>query len=268
MHRHETVELQRADSRTRSPALVYRHTLVVRMTHWISALCLLLLAMSGFQIFNAHPALYWGDRSERPILTLASRTVPTGSLPGLTIFGHRVHGVSVSSGFPGWATIPSTQSLAMGRRWHFFFAWILAITGLVFVLASVLDGHLARDVVPSRLDWQRLPSSIRQHLTLHRPADWRQRYNVLQKVTDTLVILALGPLVVLSGLAMSPALDAAFPWLPVAFGGRQSARTVHFLLTFAFLLFTVVHVVMITATGPIDNLRAMITGWMRSPTEP
>ena len=247
---------------------MYRHSLVVRATHWGAALCLLVLAMSGFQIFNAHPALYWGNRSDRPIFTMAQTRVATGALPGLTVFGHRVPGLSVREGFPGWATIPSYRSLALGRRWHFFFAWLLAIDGVVFVVGSVLNRHLTRELVPSPHDLKTLPDSIRQHLTLHAPSEWRRRYNALQKLAYTLVVLVLGPLVVLSGLAMSPAMDAALPWLPAAFGGRQSARTVHFLITFAFVLFTIVHLVMVTATGPIDNLRSMITGWMRMPAAP
>jgi thiosulfate reductase cytochrome b subunit len=218
--------------------LVYRHRLWVRLTHWINVVCMTILLMSGLQIFNAHPALYWGDASnfDDPLLAI--------------------------SGFSDWATLPGSQWLAMGRRWHFFFAWVFVVNGLIYGLLTMLGGHLRRDLSPSRQDLRRIGHSIAQHLRLRFPkgAEARQ-YNVLQKLTYLAVLCLLCPLIVLAGLAMSPQLDAGYPWLLWLFDGRQSARTIHFVCAFALLAFVVVHLVMVLVSGVWNNLRSMITGW-------
>jgi thiosulfate reductase cytochrome b subunit len=258
------------------PVVVYRHRLLTRLSHWITVVCLVILVGSGLQIFNAHPALYWGDRSDRdrPLLALTARPTESGDLRGVTeILGHSVDttgvlGVStvdgepVARGFPAWATLPSTQWLAMGRRWHIFFAWVFVLNGLVFALWAVLSRHLTRDLVPSGRDVARIRQSLWDHLRFRLPAGERQ-YNVLQKIAYLSVIGGLGPIIVLTGLAMSPWADAAAPILPAVFGGRQSARTVHFVATFAFLGFTAMHLFMVAATGVLNNVRAILTGWFR-----
>jgi thiosulfate reductase cytochrome b subunit len=224
-----------------SPRRIYRHALATRIAHWIVAVCLPILAMSGLQIFNAHPHLYLGDRSDpkRAIL-------------------------SVDGGFPGWATLPGEQWLAMGRRWHFFFAWILVLTGLAFAVHSLASRHVTRDLVPWPRDLAGLGQSVRDHLRFrHRRGDAAARYNVLQKIAYTGVIFGLAPLAVLTGLAMSPGVDALAPWLVRVFGGRQSARTIHFVVTFAFVGFVLSHLFMIAITGVVNNVRSMITGWYR-----
>jgi len=258
------------------PVAVYRHTLPTRLSHWITVICLVILVGSGFQIFNAHPALYWGDRSDRdrPLFALKARTTESGGLRGFTeILGHpldttgvlgvsTVEGEPVARGFPAWATLPSGQWLAMGRRWHLFFAWVFVLNGLAFGLYAVLSRHLSRDLVPSRHDVADIRQSLWDHLRFRFPAG-EARYNVLQKLAYVLVIGGLGPLIVLSGLAMSPWVDAAIPILPAVFGGRQSARTVHFLATFAFLGFAAMHLFMVAVTGVLNNVRAIVTGWSR-----
>jgi thiosulfate reductase cytochrome b subunit len=258
------------------PVVVYRHRLLTRLSHWITVVCLVILVGSGLQIFNAHPALYWGDRSDRdrPLLALTARPTESGDLRGVTeILGHSVDttgvlGVStvdgepVARGFPAWATLPSTQWLAMGRRWHIFFAWVFVLNGLVFALWAVLSRHLTRDLVPSGRDVARIRQSLWDHLRFRLPAGERH-YNVLQKIAYLSVIGGLGPLIVLTGLAMSPWADAVVPILPAGFGGRQSARTVHFVATFAFLGFTAMHLFMVAATGVLNNVRAIVTGWSR-----
>jgi thiosulfate reductase cytochrome b subunit len=261
---------------------IYRHALATRLSHWLTVLSLAILMPSGLQIFNAHPALYWGERSDRdrPLLALRARETPSGELRGATeVLGHGIDTTGVlgastvagerqARGFPRWATLPSGRWLAMGRRWHLFFAWVFALNGLLFGLYAVMSRHLTRDLVPSRGDLARLGTSLRDHLRLHfgHGADGGG-YNVLQKMAYLGVIGGLGPLVVLSGLGMSPWADAMVPVLPAAFGGRQSARTIHFLAAFAFLGFTATHLFMVAATGALNNLRSMVTGWFRVPVE-
>lgn len=255
---------------------IYRHRLPTRVCHWVTALCLLILVPSGFQIFNAHPALYWGERSDRERPLLALKAVPTDDdeLRGVTeILGYAIdttgllgasseEGERVARGFPTWATLPSSQWLAMGRQWHLFFAWVLVLNGSIFGLWAVLSRHVTRDLIPAGRDVAGLGASLRDHLRFRFPAGER-RYNVLQKMAYVSVIGILGPLIVLTGLAMSPWMDAAVPLLPAMFGGRQAARTVHFLATFAFLGFTVMHLFMVAATGVLSNVRSIVTGWSR-----
>jgi thiosulfate reductase cytochrome b subunit len=258
---------------------VYRHALPTRLGHWLAALCLLVLVMSGLQIFNAHPSLYWGERSDpdRAVLRLKAVENPEGETRGITeIFGRDfdttgVLGASRPSGpdleergFPSWATLPGEQWLAMGRRWHFFFAWIFVLTGLGFGIWALVRGHLAHDLWPTGTDLRGIGRSVVDHLRFRHPTGMAaSRYNVLQKLSYLAVLFGLAPLIVATGLAMSPAMDAAVPWLPGLFGGRQSARTVHFVACFAFVGFVAGHLFMVVVTGLWNNLRSMITGWYR-----
>jgi thiosulfate reductase cytochrome b subunit len=254
--------------------VILRHSVLVRVTHWINALCFFILLMSGLQIFNAHPALYWGNAShfDDPFFALTARERSDGSLEGVTtIFGNSfattgVLGASrdendqlVARGFPGWITIPSYQDLATGRRWHFFFAWLLALNGALYVVNLLAGGRL-RDFLPSGRELRSIPASIWAHARLRFPkGDEALHYNVLQKLAYLFVIIAL-PVLVLAGLTMSPAIDAAFPWLVGLFGGRQSARAIHFILAFSLLGFVIVHVVMVLVSGVVNNMTSMITG--------
>lgn len=257
----------------------YRHTVPVRLAHWINVICLPILVMSGFQIFNAHPALYWGERSDRdrPILALDTAFSINGEIRGITrVFGHSfdttgILGASRDSngrlhrrGFPAWATIPSYQWLAMGRRWHFFFAWIFVINGLLFGLYSFLSRHLDRDLFPFLKDLRGIGRAVRDHLLFrHAGGNEASRYNVLQKIAYTGVVFGLGPLILLTGMTMSPGLDAAFPGLLTLFGGRQSARTIHFVVCIAFVGFVTIHLFMVAVSGFWNNLRSMILGRYR-----
>jgi len=251
---------------------VYRHTIPVRLGHWINVVCLLVLVMSGLQIFNAHQALYWGDRSDRdrPILSIRAVKVENGERRGITrAFGHAfdttgVLGVSgdTTRGFPAWATIPSGKWLAMGRRWHLFFAWLFVVNGLIFGLYAILSRHLWRDLFPKWRDLRGIGRDLWNHLTFRHPTgEEAKHYNVLQKMAYTGVVFGLAPLIVLTGLSMSPTIDAGFPVLLDLFGGRQSARTIHFLACFAFIGFIVIHVTMVATSGLRNNLRSMVTGW-------
>lgn len=251
---------------------VYRHRLPVRISHWLNVPFLIILIMSGLQIFNAHSALYWGDRSDRDQAVLLIRPVQTesGEMKGITtILGHEfettgVLGYSdgVRRAFPAWATIPSAKWLAMGRQWHLFFAWFFVINGLMFAAYAVASRHVTRDLTPSGKDLRNIGTSIKDHLTLrHSTGEEAKRYNILQKLAYATVLFVLAPLIVFTGLAMSPTIDAAAPWLLTVFGGRQAARTLHFVACFSFVGFILIHVVHVILTGFVNNIRSMITGW-------
>ena len=249
--------------------LVHRHGLVTRTTHWINLAALIVLLLSGLQIFNAHPALYWGEVSTfaRPWVSMFAAE-RGGEAVGITKIGSTyvettgVLGFSGNEvrGFPAWATLPSYRSLADGRRWHFAFAWLFALNGLVYLSAGLIGGHVRRDLLPARdqLTPRHLAREIADHARLRFPAS--RRYNVLQKLTYLAVIFVLLPMMVLTGLSMSPGMNAGFPWLPELFGGRQSARTLHFISASLIVLFVLVHVAMVLVSGPLNSLRAMITG--------
>ncbi|HEY1615657.1 MAG TPA: cytochrome b/b6 domain-containing protein [Rhizomicrobium sp.] len=253
----------------------YRHRLPVRLTHWFNAIVITIMLMSGLQIFNAHPALYLGKSSDfaHPLLSLQAMQDKDGQLRGITQLGPwyfdttGVLGVSDASGtlatrgFPAWATLPGPQWLAMGRLWHLFFAWFFVLNGLIFALYAWRSGHLRRDLLPKRADIAHLGQEIADHARLRFPkGEAAKRYNALQKLTYFVVVFVLGPLAVLTGLTMSPTLDSALHPLLWIFGGRQTARTIHFLCAFSFLAFFVIHIVMVVLSGTWNNLRSMITG--------
>lgn len=251
---------------------VYRHTIPVRISHWLNAVCLFVLIMSGLQIFNAHPALYWGDRSDRdkPLLSIRPMRADNGEIRGVTtVLGHRfdttgVLGYSDGRGraFPAWATLPGPQWLAMGRRWHLFFAWLFVLNGLLFAAYSVVTRHFRLDLLPTTRDVGSIGRVVKDHLVLRHPkGDAAKHYNVLQKIAYLVVIFGLAPVIVLTGLAMSPTIDAAVPWLVTGLGGRQAARTLHFVACFAFAAFIVIHVTQVVITGFMNNIRSMTTGW-------
>lgn len=268
---YETTDVFTSAQRT-----TYRHKLTIRLTHWINAIALIILLMSGFQIFNAHPALYWGDRSDpdKAILEMRGVQNEAGERMGMTtIFGYEfnttgIFGASKDAsgkldrrGVPSWATIPSDPWLAMARRWHLFFAWVFVINAFVYAVYSLLSRHFFRDLVPGAKELRGIGGSVRDHLLFRHPKGAAAaRYNVLQKLAYVGVMFVLLPIIVLAGLAMSPWLDAAFPWLPEMFGGRQAARTVHFIVAFGFIGFIIIHVFMVLVTGVWNNLRSMITG--------
>jgi thiosulfate reductase cytochrome b subunit len=251
---------------------VYRHRLPVRISHWLNVPFLIILIMSGLQIFNAHPALYWGDRSDRDRALLSIRPVDTegGEVKGVTtILGHQFDTTGVLGysddmrrAFPAWATIPSAKWLAMGRQWHLFFAWLFVINGLIFTAYAFASRHATRDLAPTGKDFRGIGKSLRDHLLLRHPSGKEaKRYNVLQKLAYATVLFIVAPLIVLTGLAMSPTIDTAFPWLLTILGGRQAARTIHFVACFSFVGFIVIHVLQVILTGFFNNIRSMVTGW-------
>jgi DMSO/TMAO reductase YedYZ molybdopterin-dependent catalytic subunit/thiosulfate reductase cytochrome b subunit len=253
-------------------SLTYRHPTTIRVTHWIAVICVWILLMSGLQIFDAHPALYLGLASnfDHPIVSIDSKKEHNSQVGVTTIFGHAFNTTGVlglsgdnnQSAFPSWATLPGYQDLATGRRWHFFFAWLLLFDGLVYLIYSFVVGHVWGDLVPSTRQLRHIGGSILDHLRLRFPRGERaKRYNVLQRLTYLLIIFLIFPLLIATGLTMSPGLDAAFPFVTAVFGGRQTARTIHFICASAVLGFVIIHVVMVLVSGVWNNMRSMITGW-------
>jgi thiosulfate reductase cytochrome b subunit len=271
-----------------SPAgqyLYYRHRLPVRVMHWINVAALTVMFMSGLQIFNAHARLYWGKSSydgTPPVLTIASRPDGKGGLVGYAdVLGREfdttgvlgatraANGSWVRAAFPGWITIPGMKWLSMARSWHFFFAWIFVLNGIAYVLYSIFSRHVARDLAPTGADLKGIGASIVDHLRFRHPAgEAAKRYNVLQKLVYLGVIFVLLPLVILMGLAMSPWLNSLFTGWVDLFGGRQAARTIHFIAAWLLVAFVLVHVFEVIVTGLWNNLRSMITGRYRVTQEP
>ncbi len=265
----------RADAPPRQ--LVPRHSILVRVTHWINVFCFSLLLMTGAQIFNAHPRLYWGQYgadddhawlsvdslqkggSLYGVLRLGPLSIETTGLLGAS----KENGALTARGFPAWLTIPSYQDLAAGRRWHFFFAWLFAINGAVYLVGGLVKRHFRRDLLPTRAELA--PAHLAQEVADHArlrfaKGEAARRYNVLQKLTYMAVAFVLLPLMVLTGLTMSPGLDASFHVLLDVFGGRASARSLHFVCASLLVAFVVVHVVMVLVSGLWNNMRSMITG--------
>lgn len=264
--------------------LIARHTLATRLTHWLNVLALTILLMSGLQIFNAHPALYWGSKSTfaQPWLSMTKQEIG-GAPVGITKVGDLTldttgvlgwsgkEGMREQRGFPAWATIPSYRSLTDGRRWHFFFAWMFVLNGLAYWLIGLVGGHIRRDLLPTRdqLQPRHILHEIITHAKFQFPkGDEARRYNVIQKLTYLLVVVGLLPLMVATGLSMSPGFNAAAPWLAELFGGRQSARTIHFLSAGGIVIFVIVHLLLVVASGLWNNIRSMITGRYAIEVEP
>jgi len=256
---------------------IYRHPLLVRATHWVNALCLVLLLLSGLQILNAHPAFYWGEDSRfaRPLAAVTTVDDAEGGLRGRLTIGAvpfdttGVLGASASGdgglqavAFPSWLTLPGYRDLGAGRRWHFFFAWALVLNGLAYGLYSLASGRLRRVLWPSLAELKGVGRAVLDHARLRfAHGEQARTYNILQKLAYLAVILGLLPLMLFTGLAMAPGVDARLPILTELLGGRQSARTVHFLAASGLVLFALVHIVMVVAAGPVNEMRAILTGW-------
>ncbi len=230
-----------------------RHSGVVRVTHWLTFVAFVALAISGGEIVLSHPRFYWGEVGNvntKPLFVLplpSSRdTVPTG-----------YHYVLQDQN--GWS-----------RFLHFEAAWLLVLTGIVYGIYGVLTGHFKENLIPDRRDWNGRAYRERIAQYLHRKPPDRgedRSYNVLQRTAYVVVIFVLFPLIIWTGLAMSPSFTASFPWTAALLGGRQSARTIHFFVSWLLLFFLIVHVTMVAISGFWRRLRSMITGTMRSSEE-
>lgn len=266
------------------PYLFKRHALAVRVTHWVNALAIAFLIGTGLNIFNAHPSLYWGsygadaDDSKR-WLEIGAMPGANGEQRGKTRVGPVMvdttgvlgiatgpNGQPQAQGFPSWATFPSIRDLATARNWHFFFAWIFILNGLLYIGFGIWSGHLRHDLVP-RLREMRLSNiwhDIVTHAKLRFPkGEDAKRYHILQKLSYAGTALVVLPLIVLTGLAMSPSMGATTGWLIELLGGRQSARSIHFICMALTTGFILVHVLMVVLAGPYNEIRSMITGRFR-----
>jgi Ni/Fe-hydrogenase b-type cytochrome subunit len=215
-----------------------RHALSTRIWHWLNFACLAVLFMSGLNISNAHPRLYWGQWGFEA--------------KDAWLFVPR---------FPGWMTIPSHYSLGGARDWHVLTAWVFAVALLLFMLAALANRHFRNDIATSRKEWRldAIRADVREHLRLNFQSQ-AGKYNFLQKSSYSLVLFVLLPLMIVTGMAISPGMDAAWPFLTDVFGGRQSARSIHFICAWALVAFFVVHVLLVLLSNPLRQLREMITG--------
>jgi thiosulfate reductase cytochrome b subunit len=270
-----TLSAGAAQEREHRP-LVKRHSILTRVTHWAGTLAFVLLVMSGLQIFNAAPYLDASDKSDprHRVLAIGAETAPNGRPVGsVEVFGLRAtttgvlgytddgQGGQSGRAFPGWITLPGYQDLANGRRWHLFFAWVMVLAGGAYLVGGAFNRDLSLLVLrPSDVP-KLLPMQL-YYLRLRKEPPPHGKYNPLQKAAYTLVLFVFAPLIVLSGLALSPGIDAFVP-LTALFGGRQFARLWHFVFMLALLGFFAVHLTLVASTGVINNLRSMITGRYR-----
>jgi thiosulfate reductase cytochrome b subunit len=261
--------------------VIYRHRLSTRIWHWLNVALILLMLMSGLMIFNAYSRLDWGQYGADPdhawlrighmgdqgYLRVGDATLRTTGFLGAW---RGPDNTSVYTAFPGWLTIPSTYDLALARHWHLTFAWLFVATIITYWIWSLANRHIWHDLLPS---WRELGpryilEDIKNHALLRFPkGEAARQYNTLQKLSYLGIVVVIIPLQILTGLTMSPAMDAAWPWLVDVFGGRPSARSIHFICAMLLVLFAVVHVLMVALVGPINEIRSMITGRYRLPAE-
>jgi len=230
-----------------------RHPAVVRVTHWLITLSFLALLVTGVEILISHPRFYWGETGN--VNTLPLFTLPIPSSRDTVITGYTY----VLPDQNGWS-----------RYLHFEAAWVAVLTGLLYADFGFFKGHFRKNLLPAPSDLSptRLANDIARHLRFGRTSDEEaQSYNALQRLTYLLVIFVLFPLVIWTGLAMSPAIESVFPGFVTVLGGRQSARTIHFFVSIFLLLFLLVHVLMVYLAGFRNRVGAMIIGRLPKPVE-
>jgi thiosulfate reductase cytochrome b subunit len=227
-------------------AVPARHSTVVRVTHWVTAVCFLALLVTGVEILISHPRFYWGETGNVLTPALFQIPIPASRATVPTGYGY------VLPDQNGWS-----------RYLHFQAAWVAVLTGLLYLIFGVLTGHFRRNLLPARgdLSWRKFPRLLTQHMRFTAADEaGASSYNVVQRLTYLFVIFVLFPLVIWTGLAMSPGVVAAFPAVVTVLGGQQSARTIHFFVSVFLLLFLLVHVVMVYRAGLRNRMRAMISG--------
>jgi thiosulfate reductase cytochrome b subunit len=223
-----------------------RHSAVVRVTHWLTVIAFFALLITGGEIVISHPRFYWGEVGNSTMQPLFSLHIPASRSTVPTGYNY------VMPDQNGWS-----------RYLHFQAAWLVLLTGLIYGIAGFWSGHFRRDLLPGRGErtWLAFRGVMAKTFRRGPPETTDARsYNVVQRATYLIVIFVLFPLVIWTGLAMSPAFTGAFPWTVIALGGRQSARTLHFFISIALVLFVVVHVAMVYLAGFKSRMRAMITG--------
>jgi thiosulfate reductase cytochrome b subunit len=237
----------------RATTVTLRHSALVRVTHWITTLCFLALLVSGVEIVISHPRFYWGETGNDLTTPLFKLPIPSSRALVPTGYGY------VLPDQNGWS-----------RYLHFQAAWIVVLIGLLYIISGLFTGHLRKNLLPGKADlsWRGFSTAIANHLRFERPSEaeaWS--YNVLQRLTYLLVIFVLFPLVIWTGLAMSPAFVSAVPATVTVLGGQESARTIHLFVSLSLVLFLIVHVLMVCLAGFKSRTQAMITGRTRTPME-
>jgi len=251
----DSVGIASAASATPATAVALRrHSAFVRVTHWITTLCFIALLVSGIEVLISHPRFYWGETGN--VLTQPLFKLPIPSSRALVPTGYGY----VLPDQNGWS-----------RALHFQAAWVLVLTGLLYLVSGFFTGHLRKNLLPRKADlsWRVFSTAIADHLRFKRPCEaeaWS--YNVLQRLAYLFVIFVLFPLVIWTGLAMSLAFVSAFPATVTLLGGQQSARTIHFFVSLFLVLFLLVHIVMVWFAGFRSRMRAMITGSAGTDKEP
>ncbi|MDQ2866755.1 MAG: cytochrome b/b6 domain-containing protein [Candidatus Eremiobacteraeota bacterium] len=252
---------------------IYRYAVTTRISHWLWVIAFAALVSSGLQIFNAAPYLDASDKSN-PARRVLSIDSPADNVGTTTILGHTIHttgwlgwssdgmGGSAARGFPSWITIPSFQDLADGRRWHLFFAWFAMLCWLGWLVSSAIKGNLTEIILLPR-DVPKLWPMQAYYLKLREAPPPHGTYNPLQKASYTLILFVITPLVVITGLALSPGIDAIASPLTWLFGGRQFARLWHFVGMLALIAFFCVHTFQVGTQGVFNQMRSMVTGWYR-----
>jgi thiosulfate reductase cytochrome b subunit len=231
-----------------------RHSLLVRITHWLTMVSFFALLVSGIEVLMSHPRFYWGETGNPMTPSLFDLPIPA-SRPW-------VH--------TGYSFVLPDQN-GWSRSLHFEAAWLLVITGAIYAIYGLFKRHFRKNLFPagSDLTWRALAKDVSKHMRFRRPdAAEAGSYNVLQRLTYVAVVFVLFPIAIWTGLAMSPAIQSVFPFLATACGGQQSARTIHFFVSVLLVMFVVVHVGMIWKAGFINRTRAMITGRAVSQKEP
>jgi thiosulfate reductase cytochrome b subunit len=213
-----------------------RHSLTVRITHWVNALSFLAFLLSGFAILLAYPRLHWGEEG-----ALGMPSILDLPLPFVLELGIR----------------------GPGRYIHFLTAWIFVVNGIVYLVSGFRTRHFKKDLVPERRDlgWRPMLQVVLDHLRLKRSTQEElDHYNVVQRLFYLVVVFFLLPSMFITGLAMSPMVTSVIPELPRMLGGHQSARTLHFFTACTLLFFFIVHVALVLTTGFVARMREMITG--------
>jgi thiosulfate reductase cytochrome b subunit len=278
-----SIDLSTSDPHTapKGGDVVDRHRLSTRLWHWTNVVTLVIMLMSGLMIFNAHPRLYWGKyganndyswlqigaQDDTGYLRVGSVSVTTTGILGRWT---DASGTVRNRAFPYWATLPQSYNLAMARRWHLTFAWVFALGIAAYLIRSLGNRHVQRDLLPTAEEVKpsHIWTDIKHHARLQFPTgEAARRYNVLQKFAYLSVLIVLIPGMILTGCTMSPNLNASMFWLLDLFGGRQSARSLHFLFALGIVLFILVHLLMVILAGPLNEVRSMITGRYRLPKE-
>lgn len=269
----------------REEAIVYRHSAPVRVFHWVNVLSFVLLLMSGLQIFNSYPRLHWGNdgnanmpaifeitgvpdlNAEQSWVQIGSYKIDTSGFMGVAQHT-QLYGIK-NIAFPSWMTLPSgVLDLANGRGWHILMMWVFVLNLSWYIFYNLLSGRFWRTLLPSP-DQVKIDAILRDlwmHVRLkHSVAEESLRYNLLQKLTYIIVLFGILPLIVLSGMTMSPSAVAAYPWLLEMFDGRHSGRTIHFVLAFCLSMFVFIHIFQVVVSGFANAMRSIITGYFRIP---